>query len=81
MKNELEFEWRSARRWKKLLKPTEDIHLEHVTLDDLHQSTRGFRNAHERSVLICILKFFFKSESIQNMIYVPNDRYLQKSSY
>jgi len=47
MKNELEFEWRSARRWKKLLKPTEDIHLEHVTLDDLHQSTRGFRNAHD----------------------------------
>ena len=66
---------------KKMLKPTEDIHLEHVALDDLHQSTHRFRNAHERSVLICILKFFFKSESIQYLIHVPNDRYLQKSTY
>ena len=68
MNCELEFEWRSATRWKKLLKPTEDIHLEHVTLDDEHQSTRGFPYPEVHNIPVGIVYFVFKFKVIQNSV-------------
>jgi hypothetical protein len=84
MKSELKFEWRSGavqHGGKKLPKPTEGIHLEHVTLDDEHQSTRGFPYPEVHNIPVGIVYFVFEFEVIQYLVGVRKVCFRQKSIY